>query len=290
MKIFPDRSFSAVGKIAERIGKSIKETAEGIIDIANATMEKAIRVISIERGFDPRNFSLFCFGGAGGMHAIDIAAHLNMPQVIVPKNAGVLSALGLLLADSIKDYSKSMLENIDGVEKARLDLLFSQLIKKSQGDMKKEGFHQSRIRLFPSLDLRYSGQSYEITLPYRHQDNEKMASDFHQAHKKMYSYYHPDRPVEIVNIRLKAVGLTKKIKIKENGIQKSDPGQALFCCQDLVYGHKTHRALVYKRSLLECGNQIPGPALIVDTESTTVLPPGWKLRVDGWMNLIIQRT
>jgi len=287
MKIYPERSRRAVKKIADAIGKSIESTAEGIIEIANATMEKAIRVISIERGFDPRSFSLCSFGGAGGMHAADVASHLSMSKVIVPKNAGVFSAMGLLLADSIKDYSKSVLKMVDKTGKKELNGLFSKLVKKSILDMKKEGFVEHRIKIFPSLDLRYLGQSYEISVPYK--ENHPFDSAFHSAHQKLYSYFHPNRPVEIVNIRIKVVGTTEKVRFKKHPPQSPNPQNALFGKQGFIYGQKTYKAKLYKRPLLKTGNKILGPALIVDDEATTLLPPAWRLTVDGYHNLIIQR-
>ncbi len=287
MKIYPKRSHRAVKKIAVAIGKSTESTAEGIIEIANATMEKAIRVISIERGFDPRNFCLFSFGGAGGMHAVDVASHLSMSKVIVPKNAGVLSAVGLLLADSIKDYSMSVLKMVAKTTNEELNGLFSRLSRKSFIDMKKEGFAEHKIKIFPSLDLRYLGQSYEISIPFK--DNSPIESNFHSVHRKLYSYFHPNRPVEIVNIRIKAVGTTEKVRFKKFPQQSPNPQKALFGEQVIIYGQKTFKAKLYKRSLLKTGNSLLGPALIVDDESTTLLPPGWRLTVDGYLNIHIQR-
>lgn len=288
MNIYPERSRRAIKKIAGAIGKSIESTAEGIIEIANATMEKAIRVISIERGFDPRSFSLCSFGGAGGMHAVDVASLLSLSKVIVPKNAGVLSAMGLLLADAIKDYSKSILKmSQNKTVKKEIRGLFSKLIKKSITSMKKEGFAEHQIKIFPSLDLRYLGQSYEISVPYK--ENHSFDSAFHSAHKKLYSYFHPNHPVEIVNIRIKVVGITEKIRFKKYPLQSPNPQAALFGKQEFIYGHKTFKAKLYKRSLLKTGNMILGPALIVDEEATTLLPPGFRLIVDEYSNLIIQR-
>ena len=287
MNIYPERSRNAIKKIANAIGKTIESTAEGIIEIANSTMEKAIRVISIERGFDPRKFTLCSFGGAGGMHAVDVASRLSMSKVIVPKNAGVFSAVGLLLADSIKDYSKSVIRLADKTKKEELKGLFSKLIKKSILDMKKEGFFDHQIKIFPTLDLRYLGQSYEISIPYK--ENLSFDSAFHFAHQKLYSYSHPNRPVEIVNIRIKAVGTSEKIRFKEHPPQSPNPQDALFGEQEFIYGQKTYKSKIYKRSLLRAGNTVPGPALIVDDESTTLLPPGWRLTVDGFFNLFIQR-
>jgi N-methylhydantoinase A/oxoprolinase/acetone carboxylase beta subunit len=291
MKIFPERSLEALEGLARKIKKSLLNTASGIIEIANANMEKAIRVISIERGFDPRSFVLFSFGGAGGMHAVDIASHLKIPQVIVPRNSGVLSAFGLLLADSIKDYSKSILKIADRISRKELEAHFVRLSQKSIKDMAEDGFKKDEISLFPFLDLRYLGQSYEITIPLRHdiRSDFSFISDFHQAHKKLYSYLHPERPVEVVNIRLKAVGRCKKIKLKKIKAKSPNPERALIKKQTIHYGGNKCQASVFNRSLLCSGNRLKGPALVIDPESTTFLPPGYGLRVDGFLNLIIQK-
>jgi len=293
MKIYPERSFKAVEKLAKKINKSLLETATGIIEIANANMEKAIRVISIERGIDSRNFSLFSFGGAGGMHAAEISTHLKINKIIVPKNAGVLSALGLLLADSIKDYSKSILKKAEEITEKELERHFAQLREKSLKDMREDGFEVKDISFLPLLDLRYLGQSYEITIPYRKSNKDRRAfpfvSDFHKAHQKLYAYHHGQRPIEIVNLRLKAVGKSRKIKINKYPPTTKSPSKAFLKKQPIYYAGKKHSASVFKRPLLEPGNKISGPALILDYESTTFLPPSFKLSVDGFLNLIIQK-
>ncbi len=291
MELFPGRSREALENLAKKINKSLIETAAGIIEIANANMEKAIRVISIERGFDPRDFALFSFGGAGGMHAVDIASHLKMPRVIVPKNAGVLSSLGLLMADSIKDYSKSILKTAEKTSKEELENHFKKLIEKSIKSMKEDGFQEDAVTIFSFLDLRYQGQSYEITIPYRNKitSNLSFVSDFHKAHRKLYSYHHEQRAVEIVNIRVKAVGTTKKIKLKRLPPKDKNPEGAFMKKQAIHYEGKTWQASVFKRAPLATGNKINGPALIADSESTTFLPFSYTLEVDGFLNLIIQR-
>lgn len=287
MTLYPHRSRQALQKIAQKINKSVEETAQGIIDIANANMEKAIRVISVERGFDPRNFSLFSFGGAGGMHAADMASHLQMNRVVIPKNAGVLSALGLLLADSIKDYSRSLLKSVQRIHRTELEKQYNQLKQKSFEEMKKEGYTKKSIHIHPLIDLRYEGQSYEITLPYR--NFQSLCSDFHKAHEKMYSYHHPNRAVEIVNIRMKAVGLGRKLRLPKFPLEESSAEKAYLKTQILHYEGKKYKAWVYDRETLKPGNQIAGPALIVDYESTIFLPPFHSLRVDGYLNTIIQK-
>lgn len=293
MKIFPERSHRALKNLAAKIGKSPQETAAGIIKIANANMEKAIRVISIERGYDARDFALISFGGAGGMHAIEIAASLNIAKVIVPKNAGVLSALGLLMADSIKDYTKSILKSSELITPGELEKHLHRLQEKSLRDMEKEGFPSENIQMFPFLDLRYTGQSYEITLPYRPSTSKPFSflPDFHKAHKKLYSYHHAGRLVEIVNLRLKSIGTTEKIRLKKRQMQKEmPPKQARAKKQIIYYGGNKHTASIYLRENLEPGNTIPGPALVMDRESTTFLPPGYSLQVDGLLNLIMEKS
>jgi len=291
MKIYPERSQKALKVLAGKINKSLLETASGVIQVANANMEKAIRVISIERGFDPRDFALISFGGAGGLHAAEIAENLKIGKIIVPKNAGVLSALGLLMADSIKDYSKSFLKTVDSLELKELERHFNELEEKSMMEMKEEGFKESDINIFRFLDLRYLGQSYEITIPFRSttRDDLGFVSDFHRAHQKLYSYQHPHRTVEVVNIRIKAVGVTKKMKFKKYLPQESQSEKALMKTQSITHSGKKFTAPVFNRALLHTGDRISGPALVVDYESTTFLPPSYSLNVDGYLNLIIQR-
>lgn len=293
MKIFPQRSLRVIQNLAKKIAKTPQETASGIIQIANANMEKAIRVISIERGYDPRDFALISFGGAGGMHAADIASYLKIAKIIVPKNAGVLSAVGLLMADSIKDYSKSILKTTDNITRKEMRQLFLELHKKSVQDMKKEGFQEKDIKTSVYLDLRYFGQSYEITLPYRLMESDHLSfvPDFHAAHQRLYSYQHPGRAVEIVNFRLKSIGIAKKISFEKNPKKQEIPSaKSLLKKQILYYEGKKHRAPAYVREYLEPGNRILGPALIADQESTTFVPPLYGLEVDGLSNLVMEKT
>jgi len=287
MKIYPERSQRALKKLAKKMNKSLIETAAGIVAIANANMEKAIRVISIERGFDPRQFSLFSFGGAGGMHAVEIASSLKIARVIVPKNAGVLSAVGMLQADSIKDYSKSLLRKTEKIKRKELDNYYDELSKKGVKDIQEQGFAKSDIRIFRSLDLRYLGQSYEITIPYR--DETSYISDFHREHQKLYSYSHTHQPVEIVNLRVKAVGIGKKVRFEKFPLEEKSPKKAFLKNQVLFYNGKEYQASVFSRPFLRPGNHIKGPSLLVDHESTAFVPPGYCLEIDAFLNLIIQK-
>ncbi len=286
MKIFPERSYSSIKKLSKKMNKTVLETASGIIKIANANMSKAIRVISIERGIDVRKFVLFSYGGAGGMHAAEIASGLQIPRVLIPKNAGVFSSLGLLLADSVKDYSKSILKTLDPL---LLDSIlqneFDKIKRKALSDMLKEGFTAENVDLEKSLDLRYYGQSFEITVPFM--EDTDFLNKFHQAHKRLYSYSHPDRPVEIVNIRLKAVGKTHKIKLKRIPQKNHGTEQALLNKQNIYYKETHEECPVFDRSLLRPGNKITGPALIVDYESTTFVPSDFKSEIDEHFNIVL---
>lgn len=292
MAIFPKKSQQVLQKLAAKINKTPLETASGIIRIANANMEKAIRVISIERGYDPRDFALISFGGAGGMHAADIASSLKIARIIIPKNAGVLSAMGLLMADSIKDYSRSLLKIAGRTSRKYLEKHLHELQRIGIGDMQKEGFQTKDIKISRFLDLRYMGQSYEITLPYRPEDAKQSSfiEDFHAAHQKLYSYHHPGRPVEIVNLRLKCIGITDKIRLKKFRKRRSGtPEQTVFKKQILYYGGGEYQVSAYRRENLEPGDRIPGPALVTDTASTTFCPPRYSLEVDGFLNLIMEK-
>ena len=293
MALHPDRSRRAIERLARKIGKSVEETASGIVAVANANMEKAIRVISIERGTDPRNFSLFSFGGAGGMHAVEIAERLRMPRVVIPPFAGVLSAFGLIMADAIKDYSASLLKPESRVTAAELDSLFKKLERRAAADMAADGFSSGDVTMQRSFDLRYVGQSYEIHLvpdPVS-KPGRGLSDAFHRLHQQHYAYHHPDRPVEIVNIRIKVVASSPKPRLTRKRMgNRGIPGSAVVRKTSLHFDNETFSAGVYDRSLLHAGDRLPGPCLVVDAESTAFVPPGFSGRIDGFLNLVIERT
>jgi N-methylhydantoinase A/oxoprolinase/acetone carboxylase beta subunit len=287
MTIDPERSRRAVGTIGRRIGKSLLAAAQGIVDIANANMEKAVRVISIERGYDPRDFALFSFGGAGGLHAADMAEHLRMKGVVVPARAGVLSALGLLLADAVKDYSRAVLRTTDRIRPDEYEKWYRVLERRGARDLAEEGFLPARIVLERTADVRYLGQSYEISIPFPSRGR-KLVEDFHRRHEKLYSYRHPQAPVEIVAIRVKARGLSDKIRLPKGKAGAARPSAAaLIKKQPAYYAGKRFSAGVHDRDKLAPGATLSGPALVIDFGSTTFLPPGYSLRVDEHLNLVL---
>ncbi len=290
MRIDPQRSLRAVQALGRRIGKTVLAAAQGIIDIANANMEKAVRVISIERGYDPRDFALFSFGGAGGLHAADMADHLHMKGVVVPARAGVLSALGLLLADAVKDYSRAVLRTTDRIRPDEYDRWFRELERRGARGLAEEGFPPGRIVLERSADVRYLGQSYEISVPFP-RNGRGLVEDFHLRHERLYSYRHPQAPVEIVAVRVKARGLTDKIRLPKLKSMKVRPSAAaaLIKKQAVHYGGRRFAARVFDRDKLPPGAGLEGPALIIDFGSTTFLPPGHVLRTDDHLNLVLAK-
>ncbi len=291
MKIYPERSRKALETVARKIGRSLVETALGVVAIANASMEKAIRVISVERGYDPRQFSLVSFGGAGGLHAVEMADHLRIPRVIIPRFAGVLSALGLLLADSVKDYSRSFIRLAQKTDPEELETLFAEMTDRAVEEMVEDGFRPDEVLVERQLDLRYLGQSHELTIPYRSGAFHKFSylNEFHRQHRRLFSYYHQHRPVEIVNLRVRAVAKAPKIKLKPYSHSPEIPAAARIKKQWLYHGKEKHRVEVFDRSQLLAGNKIPGPALVVDAESTTFIPPGYAAVTDRFLNLIIEK-
>jgi N-methylhydantoinase A/oxoprolinase/acetone carboxylase beta subunit len=198
MRLYPERTARCLERFARAAGVSARETALAILEVANANMERAIRAVSIERGYDPRDFALVSFGGAGGLHACELAARLEIPAVLVPRHAGVLSAVGMLAADCVRDYSRSVLH-------APCEPAFADMERQAAAEFREMGFAAPLCERF--LDLRYRGQSYEITLPYGARER------FDQEHRRLYGYDHPGREVEAVTARLRATGVTEKIDL-----------------------------------------------------------------------------
>lgn len=285
MKLYPERARCAILRLARRLKRDAEELAEGIVQVADATMERAIRVISVERGFDPRDFALVSFGGAGGMHACSLAIRLRIPTVIVPRSAGVLSALGMLLSDTIKDYSQSILRPVAAVSRRELDLLFEPLLERARRDLEREGFGGRRIRLVRFLDVRYIGQSYELTVPF----NASFEKEFNRLHQRKYGYADIKRPQEVVNLRVKAIGLTEKPRLPQIETGGKDARRARLDSRIMRFDGRKHRAGIYARERLRARNVIPGPAIVLDYEATTVIPPDFLARVDRYGNLVISQ-
>jgi len=260
------------------------EAALGVVRVANANMERALRLVSVERGHDPRRFTLISFGGAGGLHAAALASALRIPRVVVPAHPGAFSALGVLLAEVIKDYSRTVMITVSapGSLPPKIGRQFAALERQAMRDLRAEGFAPARMRLLRSLALRYRGQSFELEVEW----GRDVIGAFHQAHRERYGHADPSRPVEIVSLRLRGIGITEKPSL--NG--KPHPSRSTAKAQSQAAVRISQRAVripVYDRGSLKAGARLDSPSIVIEYGSTTLIPPGWLAAVDGWRNLIL---
>ena len=276
---------------------SLEHFAGGVIRVVNATMEKAIRVVSIERGYDPRHFALVAFGGAGGLHACELAQALGIPRVIVPALPGALSAFGILVSDVIKDYSRTILWRAHtALPFAKLKQEFRQLSQAAWRDFQSEGW-RGAIHEQRSIDTRYRGQGYEISVPF----SRKLIADFQHAHAQRYGYSHPEREIELVTLRLRATLKSpqarhaqqrhRQIEESQNGkpqTGKSATSQhAEFEQFPVIFDGKRRPTRIYDRDALTPGKKYSGPAIVTEYSATTVIPPGMSFHRDHAGNLQI---
>jgi N-methylhydantoinase A len=266
--------------------RSVEAFAQGIVDVANAVMEKAIRVISVERGHDPRDYTLVAFGGAGALHACDLAAALEIPRVLVPCLPGALSALGILRADVTKDLSHTVRLQAPNASQLRpkLDREFSKLEREGLRQMRDEGFPENAVRIDRSLDMRYSGQSYELAVPFA----DDYIAAFHRAHETRYGYADRTRPCDVVNIRARFAGRTPKPALPKLNPGGVDATRAIVSMGRVWVAGRWRASTTYDRAKLTAGNRMSGPAIITEYSATTLIPPGWSGRVDTYGNILLE--
>jgi N-methylhydantoinase A len=307
MSLDVDGARVALSELAEAMGVDSPEAAAwGVIRVANATMERAMRRISVERGHDPRRFALLAFGGAGPLHACDLAEALNIPTVLAPRTPGVLSALGMLVADLVKDYSQTVMLRADGFDipgsstefdstelvagcqnlAEVLEAHFKPLEARGREELVAEGVEPAAVTLSRALDMRYVGQSHELTVPLAAGDD--FVPAFHQAHGRRFGHQHPAEPVEIVNVRVIARGAMTKPDFPTETPGEADPAVARVGCKLVYFGPMSPaETRLYRREQLRAGHVIPGPAIVFQLDTTTVIPPGWQAQVDRYGTLII---
>ena len=284
MKIYPERIKPYIEELAKNLNLTSIQLAEGILEIANTKMEKALKVISIEKGYNPAEFTLFSFGGAGGLHAVFLAKMLGIKRVLIPQNPGILSATGMLLSDIIKDYSLTVMLKQENTNYQSLNKLFNILEEKAVNDMKNEGISKEKIKLEMYIDARFEGQSFELIVPF----DKNYISNFKEEYKRKYNYL-PNREIEIVNIRIRAVGETQKIELKKHKyVSENVNEEAILNERDVIFGGKKYKTKIYSRDKLEVGNKINGSAIIVEYSSTTVIPPFAKAYIDEYKNIIVE--
>jgi len=266
MRLDVGRAAAAVDRIARRLKLDRAGTAAGILRVANSNMERAIRVVSVERGYDPRDFALVAFGGCGGLHACEIAEQLGIRSVIVPQYAGALSALGMLMADAVRDYAAGVLSR-DNIEK-QFDALEKRARRESPG-----------AKIERSADLRYRGQSYELNVPWT--SAARASAAFHREHARIYGYSIAEREVEVVTIRVRARAPSPKPKLVRPSTKKGAAGIR----RVWVNGSWRQVHVWNREELAEAPRR--GPALVLDYGSTTLVPAGWRFHVDRAGNLLI---
>ena len=284
------RSFAALKKLGSEMSVaanrkvSAMDAAQGVLDVVNTNMERALRHISVERGHDPRDFTLVPFGGAGGLHAVELARSLRIPRVLLPSSPGALSAIGVVTADVVKDQSRTvMVAAGPGIEK-KLERVFSEMEKQARATLRREGFAESKQRHERSLAVRYKGQSFEIEIK-RTAGN--IASAFHLAHHARYGYAQEKNVVEIVSARLRSIGVVEKSKARRSRVfgGKSFAGAHGFA--DSYFERKKIRAAVYRREELPAGARLRVPCIVIEYSATTLIPEGATARLDSFRNVII---
>jgi len=290
-KLNEARSRKAMTKLASEMSKvagrqvTAIEAAQGVLVIANTNMERALRRISVERGFDSREFALLPFGGAGGLHAVELAQALRIPQIIVPNSAGALSAIGVLAADVVKDQSRTtMLEIAPGVEK-QLDQTFRELERTAAAALRREGFPLSKQRHERSLALRYKGQSFELEVK---QTRANLAASFHRAHIERYGYAQKSNTVEVVSARVRSIGVVEKLAERRRGASRNRGVASVAKSVDAFLNGKKLKVAVYRRDELSPGDRLRTPCIVTEYSSTTLIPGDARAKVDDYGNLIIQ--
>jgi N-methylhydantoinase A len=268
--------------LSPKPGLTLAQTAAlGVIAVVNAHMERALRVISVQRGHDPREFILISFGGAGGLHAADLAHSLNIPRVLIPPNAATLSAFGMLAADVVKDYVRTVMRPGD-TSYAELETLLAPLVEQGLADIVAEGVPPTEITLEQLLDMRYRGQSYELTIPF----TPTFTANFHAAHARAYGYSEPGVPMEIVNVRLRAIGHLTRPPLPRAMLTQSHPTP--FDRRPVILADGPAEVPLFKGADLQPGHRLTGPMVVVHPDTTVFIGPGDRLKIDEYRNLIVE--
>jgi N-methylhydantoinase A len=288
MPLYPALAEVAIAPLAAQLGLSPIETALGIVEIANAHMARALRVISVERGHDPADFTLVSFGGAGGLHATALARALGIPRVLISPYASVFSALGMLMADVVKDYSQTVMlreQPLSGQSSmSSIQFSVAPLLARARQELFAEGIAEENMVLEPQLDVRLRGQSYELTIPF----SETWETTFAEQYRTAYGMPPPRGDREIVNVRVHAVGRVPSPEIKPTPRGGSDPTPARLGTR-IVHLTATAREIpLYDGTRLTPGNLLPGPALLVRPDTTILLGENDHAEVDSYFNLLIQ--
>lgn len=272
----------AFKKLAKDIDKTVIDTAKGVIDVANVSIDRALRRVSVAKGHDPRNFTLVAFGGAGPLHACEVADRLGMTRILIPRYPGVLCAYGLLVADVKVNGSLPILVRANRDIIARLRAIQSELLVTGRDDLRREGIQDDDMDFTIYLDMRYAGQSHEISIPF----TADVIKEFHTAHANAYGHSMENKPVEIVNMRMQAIGHIQKPDFTPE-VPRNVP------LEEAHLGDKQSPLggimALYDREALSAGMRFNGEALVFQLDSTIYIAQGWSARVDGYRNLILEK-
>ena len=280
MKLYPERSEQAIARLARAMGGSPIEAARGVIRVVNANMERAVRLITVERGFDPREFALMAFGGAGPMHACELALDLGIKHVILPRNPGLLCAWGALGAPLGREYSMTVRET--NPQFSKLAARARPMAARARKELTADGAKPSAISIEMRADLRYRGQSYEIEVPL----SPSFITDFHEAHNRTFGYAAPEAAVEAVNLRLRAEAAGPAAAPERIPRGKTKP-EALSRAEVLT-GNSRRKLPIYARDAIGAGSRIAGPMIVVELSATTYVAPEFTLRCDDFGNLHLE--
>ena len=283
-------------KCADRLGLDVLTVANGIVEIANAAMVNALRLVSVQRGYDPRDFALVAFGGAGPVHANRLAAETEIPETIIPMSPGITSALGLLTTDVKHDYSVTLIRQADRLDVDEVEAAYRRMEEQGRQALEREEMPAGNMQFLRQVDMRYVGQSYEltVTLPAGRLTPAVIATtleQFHQEHDRAYGYSAPSEPAELVNLRLTAIGRIAKPRLRQIGRQAGDVSVARKEDRRVYFAEAGGfvNCAIYDRYRLGAGHVVQGPAIIEEVDSTTALHPGYQAEVDIYGNLIMRK-
>lgn len=280
---------------AAKLGMDVIAAAHGIVEIANAAMINALRLVSVQRGYDPRDFVLIAFGGAGPLHANRLAAELQVPTTIIPMSPGIFSALGLLVTDLKHDYATTLIQRTDSLDADRVEAAFERMEREGRAVLAREDIAEQDMQFARQVEMRYVGQSYELALPLPNHaltpaDVAALLEQFHREHARAYGFSAPGEPTEFVNLRLTALGKITKPELHALKNKNPDPSAARRESRQVYFAERSGfvDCAIYDRYRLGAGAVIPGPAIVEEFDSTTVIHPGYHARVDDYGNLLIR--
>ena len=289
-----DLAERALARVADGLGMEVAELAAASLRILNLHMARAVRLVSVERGLDPSRFAMIAFGGAGPMHAAELAEELNIPHIVIPSSPGLFSAYGLVFTDFRYDYVSAHLAVLDEDSHAELENAFRELESMVLQQLEEKGFKREAIILSRVVDMRYLGQGYELLVPAPREITRaglrSLVSAFHEKHKAMYGYSRPEERVETTAIRIAAYVQTSKPELIEHPYAGEKPqSQALKEKRQTFFRDNWLETPVYDRSRLKHGNVIEGPAIIEQYDSTTIIPMDWRAEIDKHHNIHLIR-